>query len=727
MASEKEHAAAVKASFTASADVITMFGGSMVDQTPKIHTFAKELDLTAKSASQVEKNVNAISKLDSKTSALKQVSDLLKGQNTASSVIGTAQQFAAAQVANGMDPAKVTEMVTAMLTYAGKTQYLKQALTEINASTKDASTATVTWLTKLRQAAGDVSNMSSKYQDLNTEQKAFADGSYQVMNQILDTNTSFQKAIDLANGLTTALGSSANAYKALIDAATNNNDTQLATLLAQMQSGNVPTNIAAIAAKLNLTKTLPKGMDLNSKAGIAWLTDQINKQVIAQNDALKVANKKSVAAAADVVDQQKVLDGLKKQLSAAEKRLKIEQDTANAIKQQQQYQLSQADIDNQIRLAQANGDYLKASLLLQQKASNSNDYNQGLKQSEQQAVVDSLRAQVADAEDSLAKANAKANVTINPPTVAGPQPMSDSAMNAYLKNIDSNIAKMRAIAEQHGVTGTGSSAAPFSVDNAPDFNTTDIKKSLDSSGRIKKGNILSGGLSPQEQSFISLLKASIPGLHGENGGKPGSGSYVTYNGHEYYLKRLDQSGQQDSIIEMGSYAPGRAKGGPVTGGSTYVVGENGPEIFTPSQSGSIIPNMNIGKYVGGLVSWLSKTALETIGVSPAMRLAQGKKQTNWDYLGAATLGLGAFKSAALLPKIMKPIFAMAESTDLTQNAAEAASGLKGGSSSTSNAHHTYNINVSAGSNASADDIAKVVLNTIQRNQNMVSSNRAVRP
>ena len=137
--------------------------------------------------------------------------------------------------------------------------------------------------------------------------------------------------------------------------------------------------------------------------------------------------------------------------------------------------------------------------------------------------------------------------------------------------------------------------------------------------------------------------------------------------------------------------------------------------------------MNIGKYVGGLVGWLSKTALETMGISPAMRLAQGKKQTNWDYLGAGTLALGGLKAGALLPKVLKPLFAMAESTDLTQNAAEAASGLKGGSSSTSNAHHTYNINVSAGSNASADDIAKVVLNTIQRNQNMVSSNRAVRP
>lgn len=36
--------------------------------------------------------------------------------------------------------------------------------------------------------------------------------------------------------------------------------------------------------------------------------------------------------------------------------------------------------------------------------------------------------------------------------------------------------------------------------------------------------------------------------------------------------------------------PGRAAGGPVAGGKPYVVGEKGPELFVPNQSGQIIPN-----------------------------------------------------------------------------------------------------------------------------------------
>jgi phage-related minor tail protein len=39
--------------------------------------------------------------------------------------------------------------------------------------------------------------------------------------------------------------------------------------------------------------------------------------------------------------------------------------------------------------------------------------------------------------------------------------------------------------------------------------------------------------------------------------------------------------------------PMRANGGPVTGGSPYIVGERGPELFVPGRSGMIVPNNNI--------------------------------------------------------------------------------------------------------------------------------------
>jgi len=50
-----------------------------------------------------------------------------------------------------------------------------------------------------------------------------------------------------------------------------------------------------------------------------------------------------------------------------------------------------------------------------------------------------------------------------------------------------------------------------------------------------------------------------------------------------------------SVINMGTLGGRRAAGGPVAGGSSYLVGEMGPEIFTPAAGGGrITPNNALG-------------------------------------------------------------------------------------------------------------------------------------
>jgi hypothetical protein len=58
----------------------------------------------------------------------------------------------------------------------------------------------------------------------------------------------------------------------------------------------------------------------------------------------------------------------------------------------------------------------------------------------------------------------------------------------------------------------------------------------------------------------------------------------------------------------------RASGGPVSAGKRYLVGERGPEIFSPSSSGSIIPNHR----AGGSVSNDNRTITINITASPGM-------------------------------------------------------------------------------------------------------------
>ncbi len=52
----------------------------------------------------------------------------------------------------------------------------------------------------------------------------------------------------------------------------------------------------------------------------------------------------------------------------------------------------------------------------------------------------------------------------------------------------------------------------------------------------------------------------------------------------------------------GLFGGGKAKGGPVSAGTSYLVGEKGPELFTPSRSGNIVPNNQMGGDVNVSVS-----------------------------------------------------------------------------------------------------------------------------
>lgn len=71
------------------------------------------------------------------------------------------------------------------------------------------------------------------------------------------------------------------------------------------------------------------------------------------------------------------------------------------------------------------------------------------------------------------------------------------------------------------------------------------------------------------------------------------------------LIAIQLKAQAIALINMGLKAmgfgiqlPGRAVGGPVSGGSPYIVGEKGPELFVPSGSGAIVPNQRLADSMG---------------------------------------------------------------------------------------------------------------------------------
>jgi hypothetical protein len=94
--------------------------------------------------------------------------------------------------------------------------------------------------------------------------------------------------------------------------------------------------------------------------------------------------------------------------------------------------------------------------------------------------------------------------------------------------------------------------------------------------------------------------------------------------------------QYDALVRsgylQGPVLPGRAAGGPVSAGMPYVVGEEGPELFVPKQSGTIIPNGARAKGVG-VSGGDSRTIYVVVNVDPVtgeqtVRQLQSYQRTN---------------------------------------------------------------------------------------------------
>jgi hypothetical protein len=100
-----------------------------------------------------------------------------------------------------------------------------------------------------------------------------------------------------------------------------------------------------------------------------------------------------------------------------------------------------------------------------------------------------------------------------------------------------------------------------------------------------------GGIKGMLKSFVDILRRMVAEAaaakifealgFGQKGGGGGFGGIGNVLG-----------GVIDGITGIGGpiRIPGRAAGGPVTGGFPYIVGERGPELFVPRSSGNILPN-----------------------------------------------------------------------------------------------------------------------------------------
>lgn len=96
------------------------------------------------------------------------------------------------------------------------------------------------------------------------------------------------------------------------------------------------------------------------------------------------------------------------------------------------------------------------------------------------------------------------------------------------------------------------------------------------------------------KSFKDMADETLGSISNLANGIRGGGIVDILQGVLGLFTQLASIGTFGKGLQATVNAPARALGGPVTGGKTYLVGERGPELFTASQSGSIIPNNKIG-------------------------------------------------------------------------------------------------------------------------------------
>jgi hypothetical protein len=87
-----------------------------------------------------------------------------------------------------------------------------------------------------------------------------------------------------------------------------------------------------------------------------------------------------------------------------------------------------------------------------------------------------------------------------------------------------------------------------------------------------------------------------------------------------------------------SYGGARAGGGPVHGGTAYMVGEQGPELFVPSSSGSIVPNGGGGTTIAPQYNIDARGATTDLVKALPSILAENNRQLMLAFRDAKTRG-----------------------------------------------------------------------------------------
>jgi len=418
-----EHAAIMQKVFSGDQQTIALFNNEL-SKTPKL--LAQD-----------------ISKLKP-SSSTRQVADYIKNLPK-DQVLNTLDSYVSSQVVSGMDPSKVKDMVTAILTYTGQTDMLDVALKKIIADNKDFKTSTETYLNSLNNATSALDVTAKTYKSLTSDGKNYASSLYTMVEAISSGKLQGDRLNSVLQAISSSTQDASTQMHLLQLAAQNAGNTQMSGLLTSVQQiisdatdarsiflglnslGQYDINPSDILTKYSDAKSLTDFMT-SKKA----LTDALNAQKTKEMNAYLASIKSQNAGVDATAAMNKELTALQDQKKVVDATLKAEKDRLNIINQQNDYLNKQTDLTNQIKQAEISGNYIQAAQLTSQQSQNTAQYNAQNQINTTQSLSDSLQLTINDLTEKIQTVGAAAQKAAD----------SISAMAGFGKLISQNAANI---------------------------------------------------------------------------------------------------------------------------------------------------------------------------------------------------------------------------------------------------------------------------------------------
>ena len=585
---EKQHAAESKADFQSSADAVQIMGGQVADTThimsvwndTVIKTKDKAVKPLADGIAYTRDQLNSFTNLlktlpkdNPLTLVMSQIKGL--GQGDAAKV---AQEFAKTQMAiNGISKSQADSLVQMMLTMSGH----------------NGAGAGV-------GVADQLSAIKSTLSSLKPDTKQFSDFVGQITNLAVNTD-SWDKYKTIIDSIGTSAQNSKNFLDGLIQSLIAAGDYQGANNIGALKGQGFSTRQAvdllkAQQAGVSVDTTGAKtagyvALDIADKSNVAGkqtlalenaITAAMKKKndaTVASTNATKAATAAAVADTAALTAKQKLLDANLKSLQDLQK-----QQTENT-----NYATTKEDLKNQILMAQATGDNLKAQLLQQQLMGTTRDFNLQNKVNEAQQAVDANRL-LLDA----------ANAT----------------KNAVVSGTTATVSAIQAAADKISKQGDVKVNAGDSKSSAIDMGDLKSIYSQNPDLKPKAGGVLNPGVDPSQWNTAlgklvggASARSQIKLLAKERNLQPGQYFSIEHNGLKYTFlvgtdSNIEMIGKPSKISPVS-----KASGGHISGPGS-------------ATSDSIPAMLSNGEYVvnAGAVSHYGKGTFDALN---SMHLAKG--------------------------------------------------------------------------------------------------------